>query len=70
MVSVYLDIYIGNKEEYLQAQAQYDATRALLTKSASIYGLPVIPSELSEEQRDILREIDVHISVRKDQTIE
>ena len=55
----YLDIYIGDKDTYAREQAEYSATCALLSKNAHIYGLPATPPELSEEQRDILRELDV-----------
>ena len=56
---IYLDIFIGNKEAFAQEEAAYDATSALLSKNASIYGLPSVPQELSEEQQDILKELDV-----------
>ncbi|KAI0357029.1 hypothetical protein OH77DRAFT_191754 [Trametes cingulata] len=59
-VRAYLDIYMGDKDEHDRAQAAYDATAALLAKNAAIYGLPSVPSELSEEQQGILRELDVH----------
>ena len=55
----YLDIYIGDKEIHGREEAAYSATCALLSKNAQIYGLPATPPELSEEQRDILRELDV-----------
>lgn len=63
MTSVYLDFHVGDEEEHSRQQARYDATEALLTKNALIYGLPMTPSELSEEQRDIIKELDVHISI-------
>ena len=59
-MKVYLDICMGNREEHARAQAAYDATAALLAKNASIYGLPATPPELTEEQQDILKELDVH----------
>ena len=57
--SVYLDIYIGSREENARAQAAYDLTFSLLSKNAQIYGLPSSPADLSEEQQDILKELDV-----------
>lgn len=57
--AVYLDIYIGHREEHARAQVEYDATSALLAKHAAIYGLPESPADLSDEQQDILQEIDV-----------
>ena len=59
-VQVYLDIFIGDRDAHAQTEASYNATVALLAKNASIYGLPTSPSALSEEQRDILRDLDVH----------
>ena len=59
-IKVFLDVFIGNSEEHAQATAAYDATVALLVKNAAIYGLPQVPSELSEEQQGILKELDVH----------
>lgn len=59
---IYLDIFVGNQEEHAKAQAEYDATYNLLAKSACIYGLPESLSELSEEQKDILKDLDVYNS--------
>ncbi|KAI0672249.1 cyclophilin-like domain-containing protein [Trametes maxima] len=59
----YIDIYIGDEQEHRRAGAAYDATVALLLKNAAIYGLPSAPSDLSEEQQQILKELDVHISL-------
>lgn len=56
---VYLDIYIGDRDTHAKEQSEYDATRVLLSKNATIYGLPASPGELSEEQQQILAEIDV-----------
>ena len=56
---VYLDIYMGDRAAHACAQAAYDATAALLAKNAAIYGLPARPEDLSEEQQDILKELDV-----------
>lgn len=57
---VYLDVYIGSRDEHATNQAAYDATCSLLSKNAEIYGLPSSPADLSEEQQDILRDLDVH----------
>jgi hypothetical protein len=59
-MSVYLDICIGNRDEYATAQAAYNSTCSLLSNNAKIYGLPSSLADLSEEQRDILRDLDVH----------
>ena len=56
----WLDIYIGDRELHDKEQAAYDATNALLQKNHSIYGLPASLTELSEEQQQILKELDVH----------
>lgn len=60
--NVYLDIFIGNQEDHANAQAEHDATYNLLAKNASIYGLPESLGDLSEEQKDILKDLDVQIS--------
>ena len=59
---VHLDIFIGNGAEHAQAETAYNTTAALLLKNAAIYGLPTSPSELSEEQQEILKELDVFTS--------
>lgn len=58
-VMVFLDIHMGNREDHAKEQAEYDATTSLLTKNAAIYGLPTTPAELTEEQQQILAELDV-----------
>ncbi|KZT64470.1 hypothetical protein DAEQUDRAFT_747452 [Daedalea quercina L-15889] len=55
----YLDVYIGDQDAHAHAEAEYSATSALLSKNAPIYGLPSTPPELSEEQQDILKELDM-----------
>lgn len=55
----FLDIFTGNREAHAVAQAEYDATVAQLEKNRLIYGLPSFPAELSEEQQQILAELDV-----------
>lgn len=57
--SVYIDIYMGDRIVHVQEQAEYDATASMLSKNTAIYGLPTLPADLSEEQRQILSEIDV-----------
>ncbi len=57
---VYLDIFIGNSDEHAQADVAYNATVALLAKTAAIYGLPNSPADLSDEQQEILTELDVY----------
>jgi hypothetical protein len=58
-MAVYLDIFIGDRDEHAKAMARYESTCALLAKNAKVYGLPSTPSELSEEQQQILNELDV-----------
>lgn len=57
--NVHLDIFIGNKEQHKLDEAAYLATCDLLANNAAIYGLPSDPQHLSQEQQEILREIDV-----------
>ena len=57
MTSIYLDIFIGNRDENSKHQLEYDATCSLLAKNAKIYGLPTSPTELNEEQRLILADL-------------
>ncbi|EKM56956.1 uncharacterized protein PHACADRAFT_160509 [Phanerochaete carnosa HHB-10118-sp] len=56
----WLDIYIGDCDAYAREKAAYDATNLLLQKSCTMYGFPSTLEELSEEQQDILKELDVH----------
>ena len=58
-VKVFLDIYMGDRDTHAAEQAAYDATNALLAKNAAIYGLPTDLAELTEEQQQILGELDV-----------
>ncbi|KAI0088852.1 cyclophilin-like domain-containing protein [Irpex rosettiformis] len=46
------------------SSAYYDATNALLAKNYAIYGLPPTLEELSEEQQQILAELDSSINLR------
>ena len=61
MARVWLDVFMGDSDDHARAQLAYDATTTLLDKNATIYGLPPNPLDLSEEQQDILRELDVFI---------
>lgn len=56
---IFLDIYIGDRDVHAKQQASYEATCAFLAKNAEIYGFPMLPSQLSQEQRDIVAETDV-----------
>lgn len=58
----FFDVYIGDHAVHDEAQAEYDKTCALLSKNHAIYGLPSVVEELSEEQQQILAELDVHPS--------
>lgn len=56
----WLDIYIGDRDAYNKEKVAYDATDSVLRKNYAIYGLPSTLEELSEEQQDMLKELDVH----------
>ena len=64
VMSVYLDIFIGNREKHAREITAYNSTCSLLSKNAKIYGLSSIPEELSEEEQEILRELDVNLRTR------
>jgi hypothetical protein len=61
IMSVYLQVNIGNKTLYEEQSAAYNHTLNLLEKNSAVYGLPESPSDLSEEQRDILTDLNVSI---------
>ncbi|KAG8904624.1 hypothetical protein FRB99_001421 [Tulasnella sp. 403] len=54
----FLDIAIGNKDQFASDEAAYQKACSLLKKNAAIYGLPGLPEELSEEQQQIVRELE------------
>ena len=57
--TVYLDIYIGNREEHDKEEERYKKTKRVLDKNVVIYGFPDDPEQLSVEQREILKDVDV-----------
>jgi len=57
--TAYLDIYIGNREEHDKEEERYKKTKRVLDKNAVIYGFPDDPEQLSVEQREILKDVDV-----------
>ena len=57
--AAYLDIYIGHREEHDKEEERYKKTREVLGKNAVIYGFPDEPEQLSVEQRETLKEVDV-----------
>lgn len=59
MSVAYLDIYIGQREEHDGEEGRYEKTKQVLKKNAVIYGFPEDPEQLSVEQRETLREVDV-----------
>ncbi|PSR71464.1 hypothetical protein PHLCEN_2v12731 [Hermanssonia centrifuga] len=61
---VFLDVYIGDRDAHASGQADYEATCALLSKNAAIYGLPSSPADLTEEQQQILSELDSTLEMR------
>ncbi|KAF5350757.1 hypothetical protein D9758_010344 [Tetrapyrgos nigripes] len=58
MSAVYLDVYSGDKAEYEQLSSRFDHTSALLAKNAAVYGLPSSPELLTEEQQEILQDLN------------
>jgi len=59
MSVAYLDIYIGHKEEHDKEKTRYERTIEVLKKNAVIYGFPDDAEQLSVEQRETLKEVDV-----------
>ena len=57
--AAYLDIYIGHQEEHDKEKERYEKTKQVLKKNAVIYGFPNDPEQLSVEQRETLREVEV-----------
>ncbi|KIP10826.1 hypothetical protein PHLGIDRAFT_28292 [Phlebiopsis gigantea 11061_1 CR5-6] len=64
LAKAWLDIHIGDIDAHTKEQAAYDATYALLQKNHLIYGLPPSLAELSEEQQEILKELDSALETR------
>jgi hypothetical protein len=62
LTSAYFNIFIGDQTVHNAAQAEYNANNTLLTKNCKIYRLPSTPEQLSNEQQQILAELDVHCS--------
>ncbi|KAI0694196.1 cyclophilin-like domain-containing protein [Cytidiella melzeri] len=60
----FLDVFIGDRAVYDQKQAEYKATAALLAKNHAVYGLPSSLEQLSEEQQQILAELNSSITIR------
>jgi len=58
-MAAYLDIYIGNREEHDKEEERYKKTKRVLENNAVIYGFPDDPEQLSVEQREILKDVDV-----------
>ncbi|KAH7924935.1 hypothetical protein BV22DRAFT_1034630 [Leucogyrophana mollusca] len=56
--TVYLDVFMGDAEAHASLDASYKHSCDLLSKNAAIYGLPSTPEELSEEQQELLKEVD------------
>jgi len=57
--TAYLDIYIGNREEHEREEERHKKTKEMVKKNAVIYGFPDDPEQLSMEQQETLREVDV-----------
>ena len=58
----YFDIHIGDQAAHDSHASAYDRTTLLLSANAGIYGFPLSPEELSDEQRDILEDLNVTYS--------
>jgi len=59
MSAAYLDICIGHQEEHDKEKVRYEKTVQVLKKNGVIYGFPDDPEQLSVEQRETLKEVDV-----------
>ena len=57
--TAYLDVCIGNREEHDKEEERYKKTKLVLKKNAVIYGFPDDPEQLSVEQQETLKEVDV-----------
>jgi hypothetical protein len=57
--TAYLDIFIGHREEHDRDEERYKKTKQVLKKNAAIYGFPNDPEQLSVEQQETLKEVDV-----------
>ena len=57
--TAYLDICIGYREEYDKEEERYKKTKEVLKRKGMMYGFPEEPEQLSMEQQEILREVDV-----------
>jgi len=58
----FLDICIGDETLYENHTLEYKNTYELLNANYRIYGLPAVPEELSEEQREILVDLNPNVS--------
>ena len=59
MSAAFLDIFAGDEKEHASNTKEYQSTLDLLSRKAESYGLPPKPEDLSEEQQDILIDLDV-----------
>ncbi|KIK70043.1 hypothetical protein GYMLUDRAFT_255246 [Collybiopsis luxurians FD-317 M1] len=57
-MSAYLDIHAGDIAEHEKQTDEYSFTSSLLSKHASVFDLPARPELLSDEQREILRDLN------------
>ncbi|KAL1695352.1 cyclophilin-like domain-containing protein [Schizophyllum commune] len=66
MSAAFLDIFAGDEEEHASNTKEYQSTLDLLSRKAESYGFPPKPEDLSEEQQDILIDLDRSTSMRFD----
>lgn len=59
-MAAYLDISSGDAAKNKQETIEYNATCSLLSKHAAVFELPELPELLSDEQRGILQDLNVH----------
>ncbi|KAL1751243.1 cyclophilin-like domain-containing protein [Schizophyllum commune] len=64
MSAAFLDIFAGNEDEHASQIHGYKSTLDLLSRKAESYGLPPRPEDLSEEEQDILKDLDRSISMQ------
>ncbi|KAJ3829146.1 cyclophilin-like domain-containing protein [Lentinula raphanica] len=57
-MAAYLDIFAGDAGQHESETEQYNLTRSLITKHQAVFNLPALPELLSDEQREILQDLN------------
>ncbi|KAH7878194.1 cyclophilin-like domain-containing protein [Lentinula edodes] len=57
-MSAYLEIFAGDTIKHEKETNAYDFTRSLISKHGPIFDLPALPELLSDEQREILQDLN------------